>query len=246
MDDFVFYIPEYYPATAYASGFLRRAGLHVTTEPTNSITHLLLPVPSFSPDGKLPDGRSLGELLSGLSNIPVIVGGNLNRQESEGLPTLDLLQIPAYLAQNANITAHCAIRLAMDQLQRTLDRCPVLVIGWGRIGKVLCKLLSGLGARVTVCARKPADRAMAQALGYCVTDIPAAQLDHYKVVFNTVPAMLFPQTPPDVLKIDLASQPGLGGTDVIHARGLPGKDAPESAGELIAQTLLDILRKETL
>ncbi len=246
MRNFVFCIPGRSPATEYASRFLQQAGYPVTAEPTKDVTHLLLPVPSFTPEGKLSGGGDLQELLSGLSKNLVVVGGNLNRQELEDYPTLDLLQNPAYLAQNANVTAHCAIRLAINQLPCTLCCCPVLVIGWGRIGKVLCKLLDGLGARVCVCARNPADRAMARALGYLAVDIPQAELYRYRVVFNTVPVMLFPDTPQDILKIDLASQPGLGGNDVIHARGLPGKDVPESAGALIAETLLGVLRKEKL
>lgn len=46
------------------------------------------------------------------------------------------------------------------------------------------------------------------------------------------------------MKIDLASKPGIGGTDVLWARGLPGKFAPESAGKLIAQTILRLLKEE--
>ncbi len=246
MSDFVFCTPSHSPAVEYASRFLQQAGYPVTDQHTKNVTHLLLPVPSFTAEGTLASGGDLQELLSGLPQDLVVVGGHLNRQELGGYTTLDLLQDPGYLAQNANITAHCAVRLAMNQLPRTLCCCPVLVIGWGRIGKVLCQLLDGLGAYVSVCARNPADRAMAQALGYYTTDIPQADLGRYRVVFNTVPAMLFPHTPANVLKIDLASQPGLGGTDVIHARGLPGKDAPESAGTLIAETLLRIIRKETI
>lgn len=246
MDDFVFCTPGRSPALQYASHFLRQAGFQVTSTPSKEVTHLLLPVPSFTSDGALNGGGNLPELLSALPRNLVIAGGNLNRQELEDYPTLDLLQIPAYLAQNANITAHCAIRLAMNQLQRTLWGCNVLVIGWGRIGKVLCKLLDGLGACVTVCTRGASDRALARALGYRAEDIHQTHLENYSVIFNTVPALLFPHTPAEALKIDLASQPGLGGADVIQARGLPGKDAPESAGALIAQTLLGILRKETL
>jgi hypothetical protein len=50
--------------------------------------------------------------------------------------------------------------------------------------------------------------------------------------------MVLSECPGKALKIDLASQPGIGGNDVIWARGLPGKNAPESSGKLIAQTVL--------
>ena len=38
----------------------------------------------------------------------------------------------------------------------------------------------------------------------------------------------------------LASQQGIEGEDVLIARGLPGKEAPESAGRLIAETVLKL------
>lgn len=246
MHELIFYTPCSSSAIEYASGYLQKAGYTVTDKLSQNATHLLLPVPSFTPQGTLFGGGDLQEVLSQLPENIVIVGGNLNNQLLEGYPKLDLLKNPEYLAQNANITAHCAIRLAMNQLSCTLWDLPILVIGWGRIGKVLCKLLTGLGAKVSICARSPADRAMAHALGYLNTDIPQVEFNHYRVVFNTVPVMLFPDTPPDVLKIDLASLPGLGGDDVIHARGLPSKNAPENSGTLIAETLLDYLRKEKL
>jgi len=46
--------------------------------------------------------------------------------------------------------------------------------------------------------------------------------------------------------LDLASYPGITGKNVIPARGLPGKYAPESAGNLIAQSILRINKEEAL
>ena len=48
------------------------------------------------------------------------------------------------------------------------------------------------------------------------------------------------------MKIDLASVKGMEGGDVIWARGLPGKDAPESSGVLIGKTVLRLAMKEAL
>ena len=83
-------------------------------------------------------------------------------------------------------------------------------------------------------------------MGYGATDYPQVVLPDYRVIFNTVPTMLFPTCPGDALKIDLASRLGLGSEDVIWARGLPGKDAPGSSGALIAHSVIPILRKEQL
>ena len=120
----------------------------------------------------------------------------------------------------------------------------MLVIGWGRIGKCLSRLLRQMGANVTVCAKKAKDRNILSAMGYNAVDFHEVDLTDYKVIYNTAPTMVFPTCPGDALKIDLASRLGLGSPDVIWARGLPGKDAPESSGNLIAKTLIPILRKE--
>jgi dipicolinate synthase subunit A len=102
-----------------------------------------------------------------------------------------------------------------------------------------------MGARVTLSARKESDRAMIRALGYDAMD-PAEQgyrLIAFRVIFNTVPEMIFPKdilqySREDCLKIDLASLHGMDGDDVIVAKGLPNQEAPESSGNLIAKTVL--------
>lgn len=238
MDNRRFYLAGHTPALQYASQALMEQGCVLASRPDHSVTHLLLPVPSFEPDGTIKGGGTLSDLLSHLSQSVVIMGGSLDRPELEAYSCIDLLKDPLYTARNANITAHCALRLAMNKLSATMEGLQVLVIGWGRIGKCLARLLKTIGAEVTVAARKENDRAMLSALGFRALDTCNLDTAAYRVVFNTVPHMLCPQSPGDGLKIDLASNLGLGSLDVLWARGLPGKDAPESSGQLIAQTVL--------
>lgn len=244
MDDRIIYAAGYSPAMSYCIQTLKQAGFTLLSEPSQQVTHLLLPVPSFAPDGNIIGGGNLSTLLTLLPKNVIVIGGNLDRPELDYYNTIDLLQDHTYLALNAQITAHCALELALNQLPVILDGCSVLVIGWGRIGKCLAKLLQQLGADVSVCARKETDRSLLTALGYHALEHQQADLSRYRVIFNTVPTMLFPVCPGNGLKIDLASRLGLGSEDVIWARGLPGKDAPESSGTLIAKTLIPILRKE--
>lgn len=244
MENCMLYAAGYSPAMSYCIQRLKAEGFTLLSEPCAEVTHLLLPVPSFAPDGGIVGGGNLATLLTLLPKDITVIGGNLDRPELDYYTTVDLLQNPDYLAMNAQITAHCALELALDQLPVILDGCPVLIIGWGRIGKCLGKLLQQLGAKVTVCARKESDRSILRALGYGAISKDEAVLPDYRVIFNTVPTMLFPVCKGNALKIDLASRLGLGSEDVIWARGLPGKDAPESSGELIAGTLMPMLRKE--
>lgn len=244
MGDCILYTAGYSPAISYCVQTLKKNGFTLLSEPSQEVTHLLLPIPSFAPDGSIVGGGNLATLLTLLPKNIVVIGGNLDRPELDYYKCIDLLQDEAYLAQNAQITAHCAIKLALNQLPVTLDNCQALVIGWGRIGKCLARLLRLLGAQVTVAARKENDRCMLSALGYEATALENIRFPEYRVIFNTVPTMLFPACPGNALKIDLASRLGLGSEDVIWARGLPGKDAPESSGRLIAQILMPNLKTE--
>lgn len=216
------------PATGYAAAYLEAAGLDVTDDPTPDSTHLLLPVPTRD-----------------FSNLPkdtVIIGGNLDALA--GYKTIDLLKDAEYLAQNAAITARCAIGL----IGKDLPELPVLILGWGRIGKCLGKFLSGAGAKVTIAARKEADVAMVRALGYegVPIDHVTPLLPMFGAVLNTVPAMVLPAftCAPDCVLLELASRPGMAGNSIINARGLPGKYAPRESGELIARRLLAILKED--
>ncbi|MBQ3126410.1 MAG: dipicolinate synthase subunit DpsA, partial [Clostridia bacterium] len=115
-----------------------------------------------------------------------------------------------------------------------------------------------------VAARKGSDLAWAELTGYLPHRIAADEggstltaLTASRVIFNTVPHWLFTRDVmeclrQDVLLIDLASAPG--GIDpqaaeeigmrVIRAPGLPGKCAPETAGEITADTVIDIVARE--
>lgn len=252
LNECLIYIGANTPALEYVRSFLEADGCSIAQSPSVDVTHLILNVPAFTPDGKLVGGGTLDALLEKLPRNLTVIGGKLGTPIFQSYSTWDLLKNESYLAENAAITAECALQVAQNNFPATLKRASVLILGWGRIAKCLAKLLGSLGAEVTVAARKEADIAMAQALGYRGIPIKqiAPQLAQPRIIFNTVPAMVLPETQAklcrrDCLKIDLASVPGIAGSDVISARGLPGKLAPETAGHLIAKTILGLsTRKE--
>lgn len=248
MKEPVFYTPGGSVALQHAKAILEQKGFRFLQKPSCTATHLLLPVPSFASDSTLKCGGKLEELLPSLSPDVTVIGGLLRHPVLDNYKKIDLLEDPEYLAENARITAYCALKHAMNHLPVILWQCPVLVIGWGRIGKCLAQLLSNLGASVTVGARKETDRAMLRALGYDAldTDSLGNSLARFRLIFNTVPKMLLSKDSmsncqSDCAKFELASLPGMDAPDVIPVKGLPGKDAPESSGQLIARTALRLL-----
>ena len=159
---------------------------------------------------------------------------------------------------NALPTAEGAIQLAMEHLPITIHGARVLIIGFGRVGRITAQRFAALGARVTVAARKYEQLAWAQAMGF-----GGQKLEHlvgwlcgYDLVVNTVPALVLGRgeledLKPDCLILDLASKPGgvdlsaagdLGLT-VVWALSLPGKVAPVTAGAAIKSTIYNMLRE---
>ena len=224
---------------------------------------VVLPVP-LAKDGKL-NGTALplGELWPRLDPARPVYAGAVSaeaRAQAEllGLRVVDYFADEALAVKNAVPTAEGAIALAMDRLSVTLHGAPCLVVGFGRIGKLLARDLAALGAQVSVSARKPADLAWLGALG-CEslhTERLAGRLSGFRVVFNTVPHMvlgaaLLDELRPDCVLIELASQPGIDaeaaaarGLDYIRAGGLPGRVAPETAALAIKETLYRIWEDE--
>lgn len=220
------------PAALAACEELEAGGFSLCREPAPGVSGLLLDVPTPQtveiPWDRLPEGCR-------------VFGGNL-MGVPEGFRAQDLLKDPIYAAQNADITARCALRLAGGRLEETLAGLPTLILGWGRIGKCLGRHLRSLGADVWVFARNPKDRGLLAALGYKALDRAEmlAALPGIRLVFNTAPELVLPEADTQscgALLMDLASRRGMEDPRALWARGLPGKLAPLSSGRLMAQTV---------
>lgn len=153
---------------------------------------------------------------------------------------------------NSIPSAEGAIWRAMTELPITIHGSRSVVIGFGRCGVTLARMLQGMGAQVVVVARNPAQLARAYEMGLSaihLEDISQAVQDA-DVVYNTVPALVLTENvieslPQRALIVDIASAPG--GTDFAAARrrgikafldlGIPGKVAPQTAGEILARTM---------
>lgn len=158
---------------------------------------------------------------------------------------------------NAVPTCEGAVQIAMEELPITLFGSNAVVTGFGKVGEPLARLLHSMGANVTVCARRPAQRAKARSMGLRAVDFSylGECMADADVVFNTVPQKIINRDSlilsGKALIIDLASKPG--GVDmeaardlgvkVIWALGLPGKVAPVTSGNIIKETILSIINE---
>lgn len=172
--------------------------------------------------------------------------------------SVDLLEREEMAVLNAIPTAEGAIQIAMEEMPITLHNSNVLVLGFGRIGKILAKMLLGLGCNVYVEARKYSDLAWIKGYGYKPVHINELDniLENMDVIFNTIPHVILDENNlkkvrKDSIIIDLASKPG--GVDfekakdmglkTIWALSLPGKVAPVTAAEFMRDTIYNIINE---
>ena len=165
-----------------------------------------------------------------------------------------------FIIQNAIPTVEAAIKIALNESITTIFGSNCLVIGYGRIGKILSKTLKNIGANVTVSARNTKDLTWANINKFKTVNISNCSSDlNMDLVFNTVPAEILDFKALSLLKsvnviIDLASSPGgvvkkaaeQFNIKVISALGLPGKHFPKTAGRIIANVIYKMIEEENL
>ena len=151
---------------------------------------------------------------------------------------------------NAMLTSEGAVALYKNSSVKALFNSSVLITGYGKIAKALCKVLKSFKADVTVCVRSDINKAQALNDGVNVIDFSKLLCDKFDVIFNTVPAVYFTKKEidtfnKDMIYIELASFPG--GIDKHYAKSkninfingskLPSRFSKESAGYFIAQAI---------
>lgn len=229
---------------------------------------VILPLPAAGEAGMLNAPLSdrkvpLAAVVQAMRPGQILCGGKLTPElqqlaRDRDIAVYDYFAREELAVKNAIPTAEGAIQIAMEELPTTLFGSRVLVIGFGRLGKLLAHRLKGLGARVTVSARSYQDLAWIEAYGYCAerTDQLEGWLCNYDLIVNTVPALVLGEAEledlsPDCLVIDLASRPGgvdfesaaVLGIKAIWALSLPGKVAPVTSGKIIRDTIYHILQE---
>ena len=207
---------------------------------------------------KLP----LEDLLKVLKDKKLIAGNILEffkeQLEKEEISYIDLIKREEFSVLNAIATAEGTLQIAMEETQKTVHGSKVLVMGFGRIGKILAKMLDGIGAKVSCEARKDDDLAWIKAYGYEPIDLDKLNenLSKFDIIINTIPFQILNEerlnlVKKDVVLIDLASNPG--GVDrkvakekelkLIWALSLPGKVAPITSAEFIKEVLYHVLEE---
>lgn len=226
---------------------------------------VILPVPAEDAHGLLnaPLGAQpcrIEHILDCAGSTAVLIGGALSAgvraaAAQRGMEAYDYMRSSDFTARNAAITAEGAVSELMKKTKTALCDMRILVVGWGRIGKLLINKLRALCPALYLMSRNSEARALARELG-CASiapDCPPELLGGFDAVINTAPAPVIADLRAfrdSCILLELASAPGGlgavcaedGGPELSILRGLPGRYAPESAARAVHEAVSDILK----
>ena len=192
------------------------------------------------------------------SKNKVIIGGKFSDSqvaefEKSGNIVIDLMKDEELAQKNVIPTVEGIVKIIIENTDVTIDASNIAVLGFGRIGKRLSKILKMMGANVYCADNKKEEVANIRLSGYNVIENICAE-EVFDVVINTVPKMIIGEKEltklgKDTLIIDVASKPG--GVDykyanknnyrVIQALGIPGKIAPVTAAKYIQEIVKKVI-----
>lgn len=198
--------------------------------------------------------------LSFYLNNKIFLAGNIPEGflDNENVKKIDFMKQESLTILNTIATAEGAIANIITNTQINIQDSKILILGFGRVAKVLAKKLLLLDAKVTCAARKETDYAWMEALGYNIENINQIEnkLINFDIIINTVPQIILDRNKlnkisKDCLIIDLASKPG--GVDpnaceelkinYIWALALPGKYSPLTSAKYIKKTIYNLLEE---
>lgn len=221
---------------------------------------VVLPWPkSFSASKVTGCDISVEKHLAKLPACDILMGGGLSNMSFPCAGRIfDPSEDEKLLVLNAKLTAEGTVSALLGSSNDALLGKACLITGFGRIAQALAKRLCALEMFVIVCARNEQQMQLAHRIGahpvpLCRLSEACAQAD---VVFNTVPCRIFTGEALAQMKqgarfIELASAPY--GADPEQAvqlgvsmeimGGIPGKYAPDCAGEALFEAMLRAMKE---
>ena len=223
----------------YAREYLENKGF-ISVDNYNNSDFILLPVPVKK------------YMLEQVGDKPVFYGMGEHKNG------FDYMKNENYVLKNAILTAEGAVSYIEENTDYSLFGSKILIIGYGRIGKAIHKILKAYGADITVCSRSFESKALAEFNGarHIFFD-ELSKRNNADIIINTVPHPVLTKkelsaVKSDTLILDLASFPG--GVDTLIAKSLglkllngkamPSKYTQKTAGYIIGEAVINIIEEE--
>lgn len=230
---------------------------------------VILPVPINARDKILNaplsgEIHTLGKIFAAAERGQLVCGGKIPLEIEKDaaefeIELVDYLKREEMAVANAGLAAEGALQIVMTETGVSLKRAKCLVLGFGRLGKLVCLKLSAMGADVYAAARSCEAKAWIKELGYNWVELDTVEktVGEMDVIINTVPVRIMTEEKLGkinrrTLCIDLASKPGgmdftaasRLGLNIIWALSLPGEVAPITSGEIIRDTVYNIIKEK--
>ena len=141
----------------------------------------------------------------------------------DGKRNVDVLSLDGYAFRNAVPTAEGAIAFAIDNTDFTLWKSKVLVIGNGRVAKVLISRLKNFGCDLTVSVFNTIDVSI------------------FRNLDNLDKTLLIDLSSKGCLDFNIAKEKNI---RAYKLPGLPGKVAPKTAGKILAETVIQTIKSQ--
>lgn len=215
---------------------------------------LLLPIPTARDKKYITDTAvAIEEILPLLPGATAVVGYNIPdilraRAETLGVPIFDASLDEEFLLENARLTANGTLGHLLTETDKDIADLRFGVVGYGRIGKELLRLLLLLGSEVKLYTTR---QSVALELGEAgvSTEVisPDTDFSELDILINTAPARQIDESrlPSTLEIIDLASgsifEPS---GRLTKLPSIPDKMYPKSAGRLYAEAILRFLEGE--
>lgn len=218
----------------------------------------VLPVPSTRDGVHLKDSELLlASVTSGLGEGDLLIGYGIPSEQVEAVAAAggrvyDAGSDEWFLQRNAELTAECALGILLSSSGgRALGDMSFGIVGYGRIGKRLSRLLLFLGARVRVFTTREEVRLELCEYGLgAEMSSPDAELYGLDVLINTAPAVIFNENsafPENMRVIDLASGKNFPWLDGVESYpSVPAKMFPTSSGRTLALAAMRSLFPESI
>ena len=231
---------------------LKRTAELLERAPALSAYHELaiLPIPTTK-DGVHLTGSdtTLEEMTATLGDGAFVLGYAIPREltrrlEDGGAVVCDALGDEVFLNENATLTAFGTVGIILTSSKKSPSELKVGIVGYGRIGRQLLRILLFLGASVRVYTRKNSTRLDLSRLGIDATLTDEGDYGGLDYLINTAPDRVLCESEAAAAAasgegIDLASGDNFPeGIPITKLGGIPGLMYPVSAGRIYAEAAL--------
>lgn len=211
---------------------------------------VILPIPT-SKDGVCITGTDikLSDATASFAEGSFVLGygiprGCIEALEDRGAVVCDALGDEIFLSRNAELTALGTLGVILTSSKKSVSELKIGIIGYGRIGKQLLRLLLFLGAQVRVFTRKSSTRIDLCSYGVDAEMSSEGNYTGLDFLINTAPEQILDEDRTrkalaDGRIIELASGvnfPEISG--ITHLGGIPGLMYPISAGRIYAEAAI--------